>query len=96
MSSGKKIFVQLAVTCTVKVMKLEISSKTDIPPQDQKLMYYKAMLQDEKKLSEYNLQNNSTVELHESKSSVLSLNSRCLNVICQKLHCWYVVHKFYT
>ena len=71
MSTAETIIVELAATDTVKVIKVEISKKTSIPLQEQRLIYLGIELKDERTLSEYNLQNNSTVQLHRSKFIVV-------------------------
>ena len=71
MSTAETIIVELAATDTVKVIKVEIFKKTNISLQEQRLIYLGIELKDERTLSEYNLQNNSTVQLHRSKFIVV-------------------------
>ena len=81
--NGLTIIVQLAAMDTVKVIKVEISKKTGISLQEQRLIYLGIELKDERTLSDYNLQNNSTIQLYTSKfiivvCQVASFYKRCM------------------
>ena len=60
---GQTITLEVNPSDTVRTLKGKIQEKDDIPPDQQRLIYNGRQLEDEKKISYYDIQNLSTIHL---------------------------------
>lgn len=60
---GQTITLEVYPSDTVRTLKEKIQEKDDIPPDQQRLIYNGRQLEDEKKISYYDIQNLSTIHL---------------------------------
>ena len=60
---GQTITLEVYPSDTVRTLKEKIQEKDDIPPNQQRLIYNGRHLEDEEKISYYDIQNLSTIHL---------------------------------
>ena len=60
---GQTITLEVQPSDTVRTLKEKLRTKEDIPPDQQRLIYSGRQLEDEERLSYYNIQNLSTIHL---------------------------------
>ena len=60
---GQTITLEVQPSDTVRTLKEKLRAKEDIPPDQQRLIYSGRQLEDEERLSYYNIQNLSTIHL---------------------------------
>ena len=81
--TGKTITLEVKVSDTIKKVKDKIQDKERIPPDQQLLIYAGKHLEDGRTLSDYNIQKDSLLHLHDN----LNLKGRLLIVYSQR-PCW--------